>query len=85
MLKSINDVRTLASGFSIKGYGDLEGKVGFQSSHLHPIQLLHRLTMQFSIFVLFAAFAALVYGIPTHNDHIGRALMRRANCDWNRV
>ena len=33
--------------------------------------------IQFSIIVIFAALVAVVYGIPAHNDHIGRALMRR--------
>jgi hypothetical protein len=40
--------------------------------------------IQFSIIVIFAALAAVVYGIPAHNDHIGRALMRRG-CNWSRL
>jgi hypothetical protein len=65
---------------------ELQEKASFKNSSSFSPSAKHHNSMkiQFSIIVIFAALAAVVYGIPAHNDHIGRALMRRG-CNWSRL
>ena len=67
------------------------GESKFKNSSSFSPSAKHHNTMktQFSIIivqVIFAALATVVYGIPAHDDHIGRALMRRhSHCNWDRL